>query len=158
EALLGADSPSGTNPFATLADIPGTIVEPHIISPGRLSITSPTTASLQGAKWRHESGIYEFSGTLTLPAKPTSPNNRFDIVVFGNGSTPIVQTGTAAEHPVVPNPNAGTMLGHTIYRPNSGEDIATPENPKAPSTQIVAGQQGKYAQIWKQKVAKNASY
>src|SRR5690606_26343938 len=91
------------------------------------------------------------------------PNNRFDIVVFGNGSLPIVQTGTGAPDPVVPNPNAGTMLAHTIYRPHDGEDIVI-TTPASYATKVQLGQWAPdglthlYAPIWKQTVSANTYY
>lgn len=133
-------------------------IGPRVIEPGTLVINSSTSSTLTGARWMHQGGVYEFTGDLPIPASPSEPNNRFDIVTFGDAPTPVVKAGDPLPEPNVPNPDTGFLLAHTIYRPYGGGGIVTPVNPRAYSTAVSAGGYGKYAPIWRQTLGVNAHY
>lgn len=130
----------------------------RVIEPGTLVINSSISATLTGAQWVHDGGVYSFTGDLTLPGSPAEPDNRFDIVTFGNSATPVVKSGTAQAEPAVPNPDSGFLLGHIIYRPYGGGGVVIPVNPNTYSTSAAIGNYGLYAPIWKQTTQANTHY
>lgn len=159
-ALNAAAAPDSSNPFATIADIPGGLTGNRIVDPGELVINSPTSATLTGLEWIWEGVSKTYTGDLTLTTSPTDPDNRFDIITLSEADIPAVQTGTADPEPAVPNPTtAGHLLAHTIYRPFTGEDAVQPTPPATVfSTQSVSGQYENYAKIWEQTVNANTYY
>lgn len=160
DALSGAASPSISNPFATIDDIPGAASGNRITNAGVLVITSETSATLTGLTWVWEGVNKSFTGALILTAKPTSPNNRFDIITVSDAATPLVEDGTAATDPAIPAPaTSGHIIAQTIYRPHTDPDIVEPTpEPGVFQTQSVAGDNGLYAPIWKQNTEINYSY
>lgn len=163
EALRTANTPSESNPFATIADIPGAVSGDRVINPGTLIMTSATSGDLTGANWVINDIYRTFTGTLTFSGNPTDPNNRFDIVQFFDDPTPVPKSGTPDPNPVVPTPDAGGLLGHTIYRPFDGDPVVVPPTPTF-ATKIQQGQWAPggithlYAPIWKQTVSVNTYY
>jgi hypothetical protein len=159
--LLGFDSAKKIIDYGTL-DIDPRLIGNRIINPGILVINSPTSATLTGAVWVFGGVTYSFTGNVTMAAKPTDPNNRFDLITAATGATPVYQTGTAASDAVIPSPTtAGHLILQTIYRPHTDPDIVDPTPPASEfvyETLNTIGGNGLYAPIWRQAVEINRSY
>jgi hypothetical protein len=159
--ILGFDSEGKPIDYGVI-DIDPRLIGSRIITPGVLVINSETSATLTGAEWVFDGVNYSFTGALVLQNKPTSPNNRFDIITVNGSETPSVESGTAAEDAIVPSPSTpGNLVLQTIYRPHTEPDIVSPPPPAEDlvyQTATSAGSNTLYAPIWRQITQINRTY
>lgn len=165
EALLAADHPSAENPFATLSNIPNVEVGNRVVNPGKFEMLSETLGEfIEPAEWYWNGVLKTFSGTVSMAGKPSSPDNRTDIVT-ASGANPVSQSGTPDPDPVTPTPTDPTHLVlQVISRPHDLPDVVNPVQ-KDPSTAHQLGQwlnndgfTPMYAPIWRQTLLKNTYY
>src|SRR5690606_36920737 len=76
----------------------------RIIDKGIIELLSNTSVRITNAKWVANRTERSFTGTLTIPAKPSSPNFREDIISYGNNPLPLVTSGAPCPDPVKPSP------------------------------------------------------
>lgn len=129
----------------------------RIINKGVLELLSYTSVRLTNARWVSNRVERTYTGILTIPAKPSSPNYREDIISYGDNPMPSVTSGPASPDPIKPNPPTGFMLAHSIFRTYEGPDMVISED-SAPFTKVVWGKYQQYAPIWRQKLLPNTYY
>lgn len=127
-AIEAANAPSGTNPVATMADLPALSIEAKINS-FSLTITDDENG-LVTANWTNDVGVTfdEVAEAIVFAGAPTAGNFRWDLIKLNYDGTISVISGTAANPPVRPSEGAaGLIAADIIWDENGAFEVVLPD-------------------------------